>query len=400
MLLDLGEKTKFIIIALATVLVISIFINLSTYSAKKAIERERNDLRTENTTLSKKIDEAAKEIKQLEDKVKVLNSDLDKITQEQEDLRKQKEEIQKKFELIVKERDELQEKLKASPTIGEGKEAGVSTKEEAYWAEVLKSKTDLSLQTEKLRSELKTLQIDNKQLHRDLASLTREKEELEQKLAYNQKTFDNITSQLVLDKGAKFQIQDALRPIKAENATLRKQLKSLNAHKLKLESQVQQLKEEKVELERRLDEIQLFVEDRLARTKDLELKRQLETAETGGQKETVIKPKREAIELPPIVVRPQTETSTPRQPKTEMPTLEEKGAEAYTEGSILGVNKENNFVVIDLGRNAGIEVGETFQVYRGGRAIATIEVVELRESVSACDIKEETEPIEAGDTVR
>ncbi len=110
---------------------------------------------------------------------------------------------------------------------------------------------------------------------------------------------------------------------------------------------------------------------------------------------------RESVELPPIVVRLQAgASSSAASPDKQMPLREEKGKEAYSGGSILGVNRENNFVVINLGRIAGLEVGNTLQVYRGTRAIATIEVIQVRESIAACNIKEEVSSPEAGDTVR
>ena len=57
-------------------------------------------------------------------------------------------------------------------------------------------------------------------------------------------------------------------------------------------------------------------------------------------------------------------------------------------------------MIIDLGQDAGIKMGDTFKVYKQGKAIGTIEVVQVRQTISACDIKEEITAIEAGDTVR
>jgi hypothetical protein len=73
---------------------------------------------------------------------------------------------------------------------------------------------------------------------------------------------------------------------------------------------------------------------------------------------------------------------------------------AATAGKILSVDRDNNFVVIDLGIDVGIKIGDTFQVYRGDRIIATIEVIQARRGIAACDIKKEYLSIIAGDTVR
>ena len=57
-------------------------------------------------------------------------------------------------------------------------------------------------------------------------------------------------------------------------------------------------------------------------------------------------------------------------------------------------------MIVDLGQDAGIKMGDIFNVYRQGVPIATIEVVQVRQSLCAGDIKEEITAIEAGDTVR
>jgi len=398
----LEGKIKFITIGLAVILVVSIFVNLKTYSAKRFIERERDELKTDNKTLTKKINEAAKEIKEFQEKVDGLNSDLDKITRENDNLLKQKERIQRDYELIIKERGELEEKAEVSIHTGAaGETSPSSSREDIYWASVLKSKTDLSLQVDNLRAELKKLNTENQQLRKDLENLTRDKDEVQQQLEYNQKTFDNITSQLVLEKNTKFKIQDQLKPIRSENISLRRQVKRLISQKTSLESQFRMLQEEKSELERRLSEIELFLQDRLTRTKETDIRSKVDILRSGGVDTGGAGIQRkESIELPPIVVRPQGEISgSGRQPIAD-PLVEERGGQVHTGGSVLGVNKENNFAVINLGQDAGIKMGDIFQVYKGSKAIATIEVIQVRDSLSACDIKEKIADIEVGDTVR
>ncbi len=95
---------------------------------------------------------------------------------------------------------------------------------------------------------------------------------------------------------------------------------------------------------------------------------------------------KESVELPTIVVRPQPESSAQESKEVS--------------GNILAINKDNSFVIIDLGLDTGIKVGDTFQVQRDNKFIATIEVIQARKNISACDIKKETEPIKVGDSVR
>jgi len=57
-------------------------------------------------------------------------------------------------------------------------------------------------------------------------------------------------------------------------------------------------------------------------------------------------------------------------------------------GRIVAVNSEHNFVVIDMGRQNGIETGEEFEIYRGQAYIGLVEVIQMRDRISACDIKD------------
>lgn len=279
------EKIKFIItIGLVVTLAISTFTNFQIYNAKKAIERQRDQLKNENDTLVKKIEEAIQERKRLQEKIELLN----KVSQEKED-------IQKRYEMITKEKDSLSEKLGA-------------------------------------------LENDNKQLNKRLQELTQEKQKLEEKF------------------------ETGLTPVKNENRILKLQLGSLSKRKINLENKLRKMQEDNSDLEKRLNETSAYLENRLSKT----------------------------VELPQIVVYSQS----------DKPPAKKKGPEARLEGTILDVNKENNFVVIDLGQDAGINEGETFRVYRHGQGIATLEVIQVRKSIAACDIKEETLPIAAGDTVR
>jgi hypothetical protein len=117
-----------------------------------------------------------------------------------------------------------------------------------------------------------------------------------------------------------------------------------------------------------------------------ELKEQLEAIRTGAAEIEAPLKKKEPVELPPIVVRPQVETQI-QEPTDFL-------------GRVLTVDRENNFSIIDLGEEAGVKIDDTFGVYREGKKIANIKVIKTSKSVAACDIAQETRPIEIGDTIK
>lgn len=60
-----------------------------------------------------------------------------------------------------------------------------------------------------------------------------------------------------------------------------------------------------------------------------------------------------------------------------------KTASSSLEGKLLVINKEYNFVVINLGNKDGVEVGDLFSVYRKDKYIGDVRVEKVHESMSA-----------------
>lgn len=380
------QKIKFIIIGLIAVLTVSLIFNVVTFSTKQTIVRQRDRLKEENASLAKKVEETLQENNNLQQKITLLNQDLDNLSRE-------KEGFLKKLELLERTRQELVRQLKALKEQGAGEAvpSAMSPTQDAYWAGILKSKKNLELQLDSLRNELKTAQINSEQLDKqksalelDVSNLNREKEDfmrqldyLKKQLEYNKNIIDTTSLELVAEKNDKMQIEEILKTIKNENAVLRRQLKNLNDRKISLERKLAEAQAKNTTLENRFTEMDILLKD-----KTLQLDKLNKQIATGKYEQEG------PVELSPIVVRPQSEVT--------------KASEAPPQGRVLAVNRENNFVVIDLGEEGGVShVGDVFHVYnKEGRLIATVEVIETRRTISACDIRKETAPIKIGDVVK
>ncbi|MGB4521229.1 MAG: hypothetical protein WBI28_04795 [Candidatus Omnitrophota bacterium] len=369
------QKVKLIIIALVALLVVTIFMNFRTLGLKQLLERQSDALKNENNTLVEKFNKMSKEFQSLVKRTESLGEELDKAS-------KEKEELQGKYNLLEKTRKDLVERMKTLKTKTEVKPppsvAPVPT--DVYWVKVLKEKMTLGMQLENLRSDFKKIQADNEDAQREKANLEAEiknlnleKQDLNRQLeynqkqaAYNQKALDSVISELVAEKNGKSQINDALKAIKNENNILKQQLKSLSKRKLNLE--------------KKIDELDILLKDKMIQADTLN--KQL----ISGKTDEVRSEESSSVELPAIVVRPQ-----------------QAGLAAQRQSSlckIMAINKDNNFVIIDLGKDSGIRLGEIFKVYRDDDAIATIEVMQVRKTISACDIKKEAKPIKVGDIVK
>ncbi|MHB8155269.1 MAG: hypothetical protein ACYDFR_04355, partial [Candidatus Omnitrophota bacterium] len=99
------QKIKFIIIGLIGFSVVCLFLFLQAIGSQQLLVRERNDLKSENTTLANKISQLELELNGNKNKIDSLRIERDKVVEDLGDL-------QKKFELASKARDELIDKLK------------------------------------------------------------------------------------------------------------------------------------------------------------------------------------------------------------------------------------------------------------------------------------------------
>ncbi|MBI4706691.1 MAG: hypothetical protein HY761_02020 [Candidatus Omnitrophica bacterium] len=215
---------------------------------------------------------------------------------------------------------------------------------------------------------------------------------MKQQLDYNQKVMDSIAQDLVREKNDKSQIVDNLKSLRGENALLSRQLKNLNNRKFDLEKKLQQTQEEKDVLQRRMDEMETMLSDKLNyvdKLRDqLSSVRQTKenTADLEGTEQPASGQKEPAVQLPAIVVRPQSTTSI--------------APDSTGQGKVVAINRESNFLIIDLGNNAGVKQGDSLHVYRGNQSIALLQVIQVRSNISACDIKKENVPVKIGDLVR
>ncbi len=59
-----------------------------------------------------------------------------------------------------------------------------------------------------------------------------------------------------------------------------------------------------------------------------------------------------------------------------------------SEGHVLAINNEHGFVVIDLGKVDNLSSESTLEVKKNGQSIATLNILEIRDVMAACNIKE------------
>ncbi len=408
------DKLKYILFAIGGLVVVVILVVLG--ARIKSLENDKNNLVNENSSLSQKISAVSGENKELKGKVEGLNTDLAKLKEE-------KELVLKDFQSLAKERDALQEKVDKLVAEKESLNQVVASAQQsqssepvstdAYWGKVLKKKADLELQVDALRDQMKAMKAQSEQFILEKNSLTlelnnvkREGTDLQRSADYNQRLADTLTQELAREKSDKMEIEKTLATLKSDNRILRSQLQNAINQKVKLEQQMGDLLQKNVTLESSMANMEGYVKQQMVQVDSLKNRIQESKSPSGTrsvqEKEMAFEDVSggssaaatgQSIQLPPIVVRPQGES------KPAVVPFSGAAAQITARGRVVSLDRDNNFAVIDMGKNAGLKIGDTFRVIRSGQPIADLSVIQVRERIAACDILKETSTIMPGDQV-
>ncbi|OGX26208.1 MAG: hypothetical protein A2787_03050 [Omnitrophica WOR_2 bacterium RIFCSPHIGHO2_01_FULL_48_9] len=429
----MSNATKQSIVILAVLLVGSFGFAGYALLEKQKSDSQRIALQNDIKTYQAQSEKYSSDNKALQAQLKKIEEEKNRVQQDlaaaTEQMQKFDEEIKKimaerdewkgRVDAIQKERDALAEKAKqvAEPKIvykyiereGEEKKAGsaeapvtspapkVPTENmtDDYWAQVLKEKAVIELQLEKVKKELSNAAVEigdlkksNSDLDLELSKVKSEKEAFEREIKYNKDLADTLSLELARAKGDRKFSLDRSEKIKKENDQLRGQVKELMSTKSALEKTIVKLTDAKVELEKKVTETEGLIQNKIAEVweiKDSLNKRMQEAADAKLANE---------IELPPIIVN-----ANPN----DLPGKRAAKDSAQTtglSGSVISVNEENNFVIVDKGQGAGVSVGNKLNIYRGADFIAQVEVIQSRADICAADIKQQKTGIKVGDSVR
>ncbi len=397
---------------------------------------------SERTTAVQKAEAAQREAERLSkdlDKVKQergeLDAKLNNLRSERDDLISQVTQLKNRPipEKIVEKivyRDKPVEVLPAAGATEPGAEQGVTPAQamndvfaaaatsslpsavgrenENYWASVIRDKAALEIELKKIKAELNRTGLviaeykkNNSDLEVELGRIKNEKEAIIRKIKYGEDLADNISVELARARNEQKVSQDRADQLLAENQQLRLDIKQLTTTKVSLERSISNLTEEKGAIEKKLAETEGIIQNRIDEM--WQIKKDIDTrfqAKTTGNGE---------VELAPIVVKAKkggdvkAEVEEPSKDKAcvKAPAKAAKSAKARKlQGGILSVNEENNFVIVDIGEQAGVQAGDTFKVYHNGKQIGMVEIIQVRQDISAADIKQKTVPLSIGDTIK
>lgn len=392
----MDQKSKIIIVILGILTLISILFAAKLNNEKQAVLKEYQEEREAWGLKEGKLRENAEIIKKQKDN---LQERVNAIQKELDSAEREKGEFRSKYDIVARERDELVRRLKEKPkapvssrSAGMGSSEAPSSVSDQYWGSVLKDKAALEFDLGNIKDEYKKLRLhieeltkEKTELELELTNLQHKNSDLQRRYDYNEKLLDSLSSELVREKNDKQAITAQVNEIRKENGVLRRQLKLAVDAKLKLQEKIVNIEEEKEVLKDKVEDVEtVAMEKRTALQASDEKLSRIKGAPAGSE---AAKTDEKAVELSPIVVH-----------APDAAGIQVSGKEMV--GRIAAVDMEHNFVVIDIGEDAGVGIGMDFEVYQNGERVGTARVIQTRKSISAADILQSTREIKAGDIVR
>src|SRR3989338_2556329 len=383
----------------------SAFMALSALSQKSVLEKSKAELEQKLIETSDRESKLLAQKKQIEQELQAAKdseaktrSQYNSLNEQISPLTKERDDWKGRVESVRKERDDLMAKLQEQPSISlplslpATPEPSVAMPSgevpDNYLAAILKEKASLGVKIKELEDQamadavaLEELRKKNSDVDLELGHLKNQNDELARKIKYSKDLANTLSIELAREKNDKRYVAERVDKFKEENLNLRSQIKELSSAKVSLEKTIARLNEDRDKITQRLAETESVIQNRIDEIVDIKsnIDKRLKT-DSGESKE---------IELPPIIVSaPGKETA-----------VQEAGT-AGLDGRVLSINPDNNFVVVNLGEEAGIQLGDSLGVYRGSKYIAGLEVIQVRKNICAADIKQKNAKIQVGDAVK
>jgi DNA repair exonuclease SbcCD ATPase subunit len=231
---------------------------------------------------------------------------------------------------------------------------------------------DLRLAKER---ELVLVKGQRDELEQQLREARQAKQHIEDELAKAKAKFDEVAKQLDEERKAKETLAKSVDERQREIDRIGKDLEQIRTERTTLSKQVATLQQEQEAAQKQFAELQ-------------QAKAQLETKVMELSEQPT-------VELEKVVV------SGPGAGSPGSSALPVQQASA-TQGQVLVVNREYDFVVVNLGRNQGVAMGQELQIVRDQKVLGRAKVEKIYDELSAAALLPESkkDAIREGDAVK
>lgn len=373
----------------------------SLNTEKENLGRQIKMLREKKISVETELNQKQVENENLQTQLSAIRSDLDNANEKMEKTRRERDDLARTLkDRRQQEMAKVNEQSKGSDRFEQGsadlREADAGDDE--YWANILKQKAELEIRLEKLQEKISNVSLEivdlkdeNAKLQIELDSVKTQKNELETQLVTKEQMIDVISVELARTKREKKELMYRIDGLTETNSGLREDIKKLVSAKSSLEKSVVSLSNDKQKMEDKLGETESIIQSKIDEIWTIKESLDKTIRQAGIEQQT--KPSTDAVELPPIVVR----SAQPDEIQyASGPNVTSPGFQ----GQVVSVNDENNFVIVDIGEVKGARVGDQLSVYHAGAQVANLEIIQVRQDISAADIRSKNGSIAVGDIVR
>ena len=339
-------------------------------------------LSTEITLANKEKTELRSKLQAIEDKFKAMEASHAALKSERETAVSERDELKRDLASVRKGKAFLEKRLKEMES-------------DMFVASLLKQKISLEVEIQRLKSaidpknqEISGLKAENMDKEIKLSRLQEENNLIEQRLKDSEQVAQILSGDVLKEKDLNKDDKAEHEKIAMENSVLKSRIGEfgeiareyniLLAEKENMRTKIAKLENDLGSKDQEINKFRVALQESAVSSQEMRL-------------EAYHSP--EEVELPPIRAQKTARLTTP--------SLERIGERAELKGRIVTINREHNFVVIDLGRQDGVDIGNKFNVYREDMFLGSVEIIQARDRIAAADIKDLKEgmDIEINDTV-
>ncbi|MCM8812035.1 MAG: hypothetical protein NC910_03180 [Candidatus Omnitrophica bacterium] len=247
-----------------------------------------------------------------------------------------------------------------------------------------------------VEDQLEKIKIAKAALEKEIEELKSVKQTLETQLTDAASQAKKLADDLAAEKRSRETLSGELTKVRSEAASLNEKLRGLENEKKAVADELARAKQSYQALSNELTTLRQAKEALEKRVKEML------TAQSSQAERIVVRPAAPVGASPAAPASPAAAAPVASQPQPERIAVSAAPSSADMEGKVLVVNREFNFVVVNLGSNDGIEVGTRMNVFRSGKQIGAAQVERLYENMSAATIlvEEQKTQLKEGDTVR
>ena len=219
---------------------------------------------------------------------------------------------------------------------------------------------------------------------------------------------DDLKAQLDETHQAKSRVEDELSRVRKELETSLGDLAKATAAQEALSRSVEDRQKEIDRLTKDMEQIQSERKELTAQLSDLKTEHETlqqrltdtEQAKTSLESKVMELSNQPTVELDKVLVTGAGQAPAPGEPATPMPVA--AVSSTVEGGQVVVVNREYDFIVMNLGKNHGLSVGQEFQVVRGNEVLGRVKVEKVYDELAAAAILPESQKdnIREGDGVK